>query len=222
MKNTSYKFLTPKGNDFINDYDRIYSTISKIQCDFIYCGIEDFKNEISSFYPANKYLKIFYSIICQNETKINEIKQYSRCKNPSKNTTLLRLNKFSREELLSHNNNEKFMAFLHSVNIKMNSINAKDNLTLFYVSLLIWNEYIMTKVENGLKMASVYVTSVIYNFILLVLKKALTLFKDPNYKSTVISREIDLLQSDMVYYVLVKIREDKHLLDKVEEMVIMV
>jgi hypothetical protein len=217
MKNIDYKFLKSKG-DFLNDYDRLFSTVKKIKCDFIYCSIEDTKNEPSSFFPANKYLKILYSLICQDDVKINEIKQYSRCKNPSANS-LLRLNTLTREELFSHNNNEKFMVFLESVNKKMASVNAKDNLTLLYVSLLIWNEYLIAKTDCVPLTSSVYVTSVICNLVLLVLKKALVLYKDLNYKSTVISREIDLLHSDMVYYVLVKIRDDKSMLGKVEEMV---
>lgn len=217
MKNVDYKFLKPKG-DFLNDYDRLFSTVNKIKCDFIYCSIEDTKNEPSSFFPANKYLKILYSLICQNDVKINEIKQYSRCKNPS-TSSLLRLNTITREEIFSHNNNEKFMVFLESVNKKMASINARDNLTLLYVSLLIWDEYLMTKVDSVPLTSSMYVCSVIYNLVLLVLKKALALFKDSSYKSTIISREIDLLYSDMVYYVLAKIREEKSMLDKVEEMV---
>ncbi len=107
------------------------------------------------------------------------------------------------------------MAFLGQLNTKMTSINSKDNLTLFYVSLLIWNEYLMTKVDAS----RLYVSSIVNNYVLIVIKKALTLHNDPSHKSTVISRDIDLLQSDIVYYVLLKIREDAKMLSIVERMV---
>jgi len=215
MKNASYKFLAPKGDDFINDYDRLFSTISKLKCDLINCTVEDFCNEASAFYPASKYLKILYACICQCHPHIERIDQYSRCKNPTPKS-LLRLSTYTREQLLlSHNNNEKFVAFLGQLNTKMTSINSKDNLTLFYVSLLIWDEYLMTKVDAS----RLYVSSIVNNYVLIVIKKALTLHNDPSHKSTVISRDIDLLQSDMVYYVLLKIREDAKMLSIVERMV---
>jgi len=203
--------LNSNANAF--DYTRFFYTIRQNEFNLIYCLIEDFDKEPSAFFPAHKLLKTIYSVICQNYEKINQIKQYSRCKNPSKSSNLLRESTYTRENLTSVKNSEKLLNILHSFN------KANDNLTLFFLSLHIWNEYLVTKIEKGPHFSCVYVKSIIYNFILLAVKEALTFVNDPSFKSTVISREIDSLQSDMVHFVLASIKGNEHLLGQVVEMV---
>ena len=221
LKETDYKLLTARGhNDFINDFDRLFSTITKIQCNFVACQIEDFKNESSAFYPAREYLKIIYSCICQDEvgTHYDKIQQFTRLKNPSSNN-LIQMHSFTRENLLSYNNNEKYLAFLSELDLKLTTTqNIKDNLTLFFVTMLIWNEWMTTKGLDAMQ-SSMYTESIICNCVLIIIKKALDRKNEKDDKQTSMESQISLTYADMVNYVAKKLNENEHDMRAVVDMV---
>ena len=177
--------------------------------------VEDYKNEASSFFPAKDYLKMLYATICQESTKKTlTIDQYLRCKNPT-SSNLVKKHSYKSEDLLSHNNNDKYMAFLYQLNHKINSANIKDNLTLFYIALLIWDEWLVSKTDK----AVLYRKAIIYNFVLLVCKNALSTLKHKTKTGDLACSLNDLSDTAMIDYALISIADCEESRQEISKMV---
>ena len=219
MKNTNYKTLSATGhNDFINDFDRMFATVRNLSCNFINCMIEDFRNEASAFFPAKDYLKILYATICQETPnhKFEKIDQYTRCKNPT-SASLIKMHSYNCEDLASHNNNDKYMAFLFEANKKLSSANLRDDMSLLYIAMLLWNEWISTK-DVDLASKKVYPNAVIYNLVLLLCKNALNSLKQKAiaHENT---NENALAHSGMLNYIAESIQGSSEIKQNVTKMV---
>jgi hypothetical protein len=203
MKNTNYDIINPSGCDqIINDFDRMFATINTVNTSFVNCLVEDFKNQKSAFLPAIELLQIVYAFIWdKSNQRFRKVNEFIRVKDP-KPALALEIKTRNYEDFNAHRDNNRYFSFLTDASEKIGSINLNDSLTLLFVTMIIWEEWLASK---HLVNSEDYVNAVLTNFMLVTIKLAL---KSKNMSLDSIKPK-DLTQDIFFKFLIAKFKNNK-------------
>jgi hypothetical protein len=172
MTNTNYDIISPSSCDqIINDFDRMFATINTVNANFVNCIVEDFKNEKSAFLPAIDLMQIVYAFIWdKSNQRFRKVNEFIRLKEPSL-ALAVEIRSRNYEDFNAHRNNNRYFSFLSDASEKVGSINLNDSLTLLFVSMIIWEEWLTSK--HLLSSTEEHVNAILTNFLVITIKLAL-------------------------------------------------
>ena len=154
------------------DFDRFILSVKDLKTCYLYSGVEDCtENNIFKLCQDNHILEQIY--FCLN----NQIVEYSRDiikTDYAKN--IIKKYIFNAKDFQANNS---ALSYLSTHNL--NNSNEKDDLTLFYVSLAIWYQWLkQNNYNNKIEFSNPddFLDSVLYNWIIISLKSGLNASKD--------------------------------------------
>ena len=158
FKDNSFKLI-----DSCNDFDRFVMSIKDINICFLNCMVEDYnQNTVFEMCQENNILKELYSKI----TDLSVI-EYSRLPIKDPKDEIVKKTIHSKSQI----ENSLVLAYLNKLNETKTNLN--DELTLFYTSLALWENWLENKILcNENKSFEIYVDALITNFILIMIKNA--------------------------------------------------
>ncbi|CAF1031044.1 unnamed protein product [Brachionus calyciflorus] len=178
MKNSDFNFFpSPHSNYLIDDFDRIFLTIKSLNCFHLNCLVEDCQ-ESSVFQPSIDFLHSIYAILlAKSEKKFSQIDEFIRTKTPSKDS-LVDVSPITADMFNKVLKENKSFSFLSEIEKRMKQFNIRDNLTILFISLVVWQNWLdkellkLSESENKLQKlkSENFLDAIIINFSILSLK----------------------------------------------------
>lgn len=180
MKNSNYQFAKSLVlNCKKNDFDRIFLTITNLNCFFINCLVENYQED-SVFQPSIDFIRCIYAVLFTKcKVKFSQIDEFVRTQDPT-NQSLIDLCSISSDMFNKASNQNKCLNALKQIDQKMRQLKIRDNLTLLFFSLVLWENWLEKKIVTFDKTTSTtstivksktFLNAVITNFIIINMRQ---------------------------------------------------
>lgn len=162
MKNHEYKFLTPI-NGKLSEFDRLFATLRQTLSNFLPCMVEDYANaaESCAFEAADEPIRAVYASLRHRfhdaiMTRADKtLREYRRTRGPiCRDGQLIELNMFDVNDEAALNELKAFrkcFEYLRETEKIATLDSCQDDFTLLIVSLIYWEKWLGTKLENRFK-----------------------------------------------------------------------
>lgn len=188
MKNSQYRFAKSLiSSSKIDDFDRIFLTITNLNSFFISCLVENYQED-SVFQPSIDFIHCIYGILfSKSNVKFSQIDEFVRTQGPT-NQSLIDLCPITSFMFNKACEENKCLNVLNQIEQRTRQFKIKDNLTLLFFSLAVWENWLERKIItfdkslNAVK-SKFYLDAVIANFLIVKMRH------EPN--SDVITNDTD-------------------------------